>query len=319
MHLDAVEAGRKRVPRSLRILRDDAWDLRCLKRAWRRDRFEAVRREGSCIRPNCRWGNRQGTVGLEGRMGDAPDMPKLEHHASATSMDSISHAFPTCDLLGAVDTWRADIALALGRDLGCFRDDEPGAGPLGIIQGAQRSRHIAGAGAASSQGRHDNAVRQRERSNFDWGEEFPRAPCGQVLHGEFSLWIKMQGHDSCRSWRRHRDGLGRDRRKVRIFVPAESKAERKYRSWLPSSGRPTCLLADSPVAKERWRLLRFPWRRRLSEGNRGKPQFRFVSAPEAIQSCEAQFVCPARAPSCIAHSAPRGSSVKELAPPRDIL
>jgi hypothetical protein len=120
MHLHAVEAGRKRVPRSLRILCDDAGDLRCLKRAWRRDRFEAVRREGFCVRPDGGRGNRQGTVGLEGGMGDAPDVPELEHHAAATSMDSISHAFPTCDLLGAVDTWRADIALALGRDLGCF-------------------------------------------------------------------------------------------------------------------------------------------------------------------------------------------------------
>src|SRR5215831_8837773 len=122
-------------------------------------------------------------------MGDASDMPKLEHHASATSMDSISHAFPTCDLIGAVDTWRADIALALGRDLGCFRDDEPGAGPLGVIQGVQRSRHIAGAGAASGQGRHDNAVRQRERSYFDGREEFPRALCGQVLHGAILLYV----------------------------------------------------------------------------------------------------------------------------------
>src|SRR5262245_48817242 len=209
MHLDAVEAGRKRVPRSLRILRDDAGDLRCLKRAWRRDRFEAVRRKGSCVRPNGGWGNRQGTVGLEGGMGDAPDMPELEHNAAATSMDSISHAFPTCDLLGAMDTWRADIALALGRDLGCFRDDEPSAGPLGVIQGAQRSWHIAGAGAASCQGRHDNTVRQRERSNFDRGEEFPRALCGQILHGQFSFWMKMQGHDSCRSWQRWlRDAIG---------------------------------------------------------------------------------------------------------------
>jgi len=37
MYLDTVEAGRKRVPRSLRILRDDAGDLGCLKRAWRGD------------------------------------------------------------------------------------------------------------------------------------------------------------------------------------------------------------------------------------------------------------------------------------------
>src|SRR5215467_4181179 len=104
-------------------------------------------------------------------------------------MDSTSYAFPTCDLLGAVDAWRANIALALRRDLGCFRDDEPSAGPLGVIQGAQRSRHIAGAGAASSQGRHDNAVRQRERSYFDGGKEFPRALCGQVLHGAILLYV----------------------------------------------------------------------------------------------------------------------------------
>jgi hypothetical protein len=35
MYLDTVEAGGKRVPRSLRKLRDDAGDLGCLKRAWR--------------------------------------------------------------------------------------------------------------------------------------------------------------------------------------------------------------------------------------------------------------------------------------------
>jgi hypothetical protein len=62
--------------------------------------------------------NPLGTTGLEGRMGDAPDMPELEHHAAATGIDCTGHAFPACDLLGAVDTRRADIALALGRDLG---------------------------------------------------------------------------------------------------------------------------------------------------------------------------------------------------------
>src|SRR5262249_48954662 len=52
MYLDTVEAGRKRVPRSLRILRNDAGDLGCLKRAWRGGLFEAVCREGFCVRPN---------------------------------------------------------------------------------------------------------------------------------------------------------------------------------------------------------------------------------------------------------------------------
>src|SRR5262245_24961623 len=109
MHLDAVEAGRKSVTCPLRILRYDTGDLRRLKRAWRRDRLEAVRREGPCVRPDGRRGNRQGAAGLKRGMGDTPDVPELEHHAAATSMDRISHAFPTCDLLGAVDTWRANI------------------------------------------------------------------------------------------------------------------------------------------------------------------------------------------------------------------
>src|SRR5262249_42959360 len=66
--------------------------------------------------------------------------------------------------------------------MGCFRDDESGAGPLSVIQRAQRGGHVAGARAASGQGRHDDTVRQRERSYFDGGEEIPRGLSGGVLH-----------------------------------------------------------------------------------------------------------------------------------------
>src|SRR5262249_24419373 len=139
-------------------------------------------RGGLLRRPNGGGRDGQGTAGLEGGMGDAPDMPELEHHAAATGIDCTGYAFPACDLLGAVDTRRADIALALGGDLSCFRDDESGAGPLGVIQRAQRGGHVAGARTASSQGGHDNTVRQRERSYFDGGEEIPRGLSGEVLH-----------------------------------------------------------------------------------------------------------------------------------------
>src|SRR5262245_33197390 len=182
MYLDTVEASCQRVSRPLRMLRDDAGDLRCFKRAWCGDLLEAVCREGFCVRPNGGRRDRQGTAGLEGGMRDASDMPELQHYAAATGMDCTGHAFPACDLLGAVDTRRADIALAFGRDLGCFRDDKSGAGPLGIIQRAQRGGHVAGVRAASGQGRHDNTVRQRERSYFDGGEEIPRGLSGEVLH-----------------------------------------------------------------------------------------------------------------------------------------
>src|SRR5262249_42426238 len=94
---------------------------------------------------------------------------------SAGCMSLVSYA--RCDDFG--------LALALRRDLGCFR--EPGAGPLGIIQSVQLGRHLAAAGAGSSQGRHGNAVRQCERSYFEGGKEFNRALGGRVLHGAILL------------------------------------------------------------------------------------------------------------------------------------
>src|SRR5215475_9199703 len=179
---------------------------------------------------------------------------ELEHHAAATGMDGISHAFPTCDLLGTVDTWRANIALALGRDLGCFRNDEPGAGPLGIIQSAQQSWHIAGPGAASSQGRHDNAVRQREGSCFDGGEEISRALSREFLHGQFSVAKERgQGHGrNCWRQRRFAARIGSS------YRPRRKLAERKRRYWPACSDsasrspslaiRSPPLLVDAPCA-----------------------------------------------------------------------
>jgi len=205
MYLDTVEAGGKRVPRSLRMLRDDAADLGCLKRAWRGNLLEAVCREGFCVRPNGGRRNRQDIAGLEGGMGDAPDMPELEHHAAATSMDCTGYAFPACDLLGAVDARRADIALALGRDLGCFRDDKSGAGPLGVIQRAQRGGHVAGARAASIQGRADRvaATSLRARKGRITADEILRAAgtaveldCAPV--GNTALLKSVVGGDASR-------------------------------------------------------------------------------------------------------------------------
>src|SRR5262249_60135883 len=99
MYLDTLEAGRKRVARSLRMLRDDAGDLGCLKRAWRGDLLEAVCREGFCVRFNGGRRDRQGTAGVEGRMGDASDMPELQHHAAAPGRGCTWHALPALGLV----------------------------------------------------------------------------------------------------------------------------------------------------------------------------------------------------------------------------
>ena len=183
MHLDAVEACFHRVARALRILRNDAGNLGELEstRGW--DRLEAVGGEGLSVRLDGRRGHRQFAARLEGLMRDAPDMPKLEHDAAAGGVHRSGHALPAFDLLCAVYTGRRNIALALRCHLRRFRDDQPGARALRVIERVERGRHVAFCGAASRQRRHGDAVGQRERSDVDGCEQVGRGLGRAVLHG----------------------------------------------------------------------------------------------------------------------------------------
>ena len=149
----------------------------------RGDRLEAVGGEGLAVRPDGRGRHRQFAAWLEGLVRDAPDMPELEHDAAAGDMDRAGHALPAFDLLGAVDARRRDIALALRRHLRRFRDDQPCARALRVIERVERGRHVAFGGAAPRQGRHGDAVGQRERPDIDGREQVRRGLGRAVLHG----------------------------------------------------------------------------------------------------------------------------------------
>src|SRR5262249_8385737 len=87
------------------------------------------------------------------------------------NMDRSRHAFPAFDLLGTVDSGGRDVTLALLGDLSRFRNNEPGAGALCIVEGVQLGWHIARAGATARQRCHDDAVPEPERAHFDRAEE----------------------------------------------------------------------------------------------------------------------------------------------------
>ena len=56
---------------------------------------------------------------------------------SSGHVDRLRHQAPTADLLGAVDPWRRNLALALLRDLRGFGNDQPRAGALRIVKGIE--------------------------------------------------------------------------------------------------------------------------------------------------------------------------------------
>ena len=90
------------------------------------------------------------TLGLMAGVGDAANMPKLEHHRGAADVDGLCHAFPAFDLLLAVNAGRRDVALAIWRDLGRLCDDKAGTRALGVIERTELGRYVAGTGAAAS-------------------------------------------------------------------------------------------------------------------------------------------------------------------------
>ena len=117
---------------------------------------------------------------LEGRVGDAADMPKLKHDMATGDVNRLGHAFPALDLLSAVNSGGGDVALALWCDLGRFRDDKAGAGALRIVEGVQLRWHIAGSRTTTRQWRHDDTIVKLQRPNLDRAKEV-----GNVIRPEF--------------------------------------------------------------------------------------------------------------------------------------
>jgi hypothetical protein len=90
-------------------------------------------------------------------VGDAADVPELQIDAPALVVRRLGGEAPAGDLLGRPDAWRADVALALGADVGGFRDDEAGGGALSVVGRLQ----LAGTPASSARERVSGAMTMR--------------------------------------------------------------------------------------------------------------------------------------------------------------
>jgi hypothetical protein len=98
-------------------------------------------------------------------------MPELQDHAAAGDVHRLRHDGPAIDLLGAVDAWRGDIALSLGRDLCRLGNDQSRTGALGVVECVERVGDIAGARAAACQRRHHDTVLAVQRSERERTEK----------------------------------------------------------------------------------------------------------------------------------------------------
>ncbi len=97
-------------------------------------------------------------------------MHQLHHDFATFGMDGLCHLCPTVDLLLRVNARRAPIALAFGRGLHAFGDDQPGAGALAVIFDHQVGRHIAWPRTITGHRCHDDAIGALQRAEGDRSE-----------------------------------------------------------------------------------------------------------------------------------------------------
>ena len=86
-------------------------------------------------------------------------------------MDCSGDPFPAFDLLDGMNAGGRDISLCFRRNLGCFRNDQAGAGALSVLQGVQGLRRVPFPSPAPGERRHENTVLERTSAEFDWAKE----------------------------------------------------------------------------------------------------------------------------------------------------
>ncbi|OIQ70943.1 hypothetical protein GALL_474430 [mine drainage metagenome] len=103
---------------------------------------------------------------------NAAHVPELHRHPSACGMNRAGHGLPAVFLRVGVDAGGERIALTLAADLCGLGDDQPCARALHVVARIHLAGNIAGlARARPGQRRHDDAVGQVERSDFQGGEQ----------------------------------------------------------------------------------------------------------------------------------------------------
>jgi hypothetical protein len=115
-------------------------------------------------------------------MRNAADVPELEDDAAAFGMHRVGHPPPRGDLLDGMNSRRIEVALGHRADLAGLGDDQAGGGALAVIVDGQRSRPAAVDGAVAGQGRHDDAIGQRNVADMEGIEQ--RRHAASLLEGK---------------------------------------------------------------------------------------------------------------------------------------
>ena len=171
MDLDAVEAGFLGEAGALDVFGDDAGDLFDVQGTGDDVVGHLLAGPDLALRLDGRGGDGQFAIRLVVGVRNAADVPELQENAPALGVDRGGDLLPTGDLLVGVDAWGIRVAMAAGRDRGRLSDDQAGAGALGVIFGHQVRRDVGPFGATTGQRSHQDAVRQREGTDFERRKE----------------------------------------------------------------------------------------------------------------------------------------------------
>jgi hypothetical protein len=161
MHFHAVETGFQRHLGAMAVGLDHARDLGGFQRP--RRHIGALRTHVADVALGRDGAGRDGQLAVqEDRIGNAAHVPQLRHDQAAGRMHGGRDLAPALDLLGRPQPRRVGVAHALRRDGRGLGQDQARAGALGVVLDHQVVGHPARVGMHARQGRHDDAVGQRQ-------------------------------------------------------------------------------------------------------------------------------------------------------------
>jgi hypothetical protein len=169
--LDAIEAGFLGEAGAPDVLRHDTGNLFDVQGTRDDVVSHLLTRPELTLRLDGGRGDGEFTVRLVVRVRDAADVPELQEDAAALGVHGGGDLLPTRDLLVRVDARGVRVTMAAGRDCGGLGDDQAGAGALGVVFGHQVRRDVGTFGPATGQRGHQDAVRERERTDLKRREE----------------------------------------------------------------------------------------------------------------------------------------------------
>lgn len=109
-------------------------------------------------------------------------MPKLDEDEPTFGVHGFRNLPPAFNLLRRVQAGCVLIALGLGRHLGSFGNDQASRGALAVVGRSQCAGHETRTRAVTSQGRHDNAIGERQLTQNVRFEKRLFGHVGSVFH-----------------------------------------------------------------------------------------------------------------------------------------